>query len=133
MIEFRSALLNAGYEVSLSHANKLALKTNAPNEFIWDMMRAWEKLHPTNREKLSPDSVAYKILSAESKVPVSFNVHPEANPASRVMQLKRFQVNPERNWGPKTKAAAGNFSDSEKRIRNQGKKRKLKEDEDDNQ
>ena len=55
---------------------------------------------------------------------VSFDLHPHANPASREQQLKRFQPNPERNWGPKTRAAAGTFRDSDKRIRNQGKKRK---------
>ena len=31
----RSAVLNAGYEVSLSHAAKNSLKTNAPVDFIW--------------------------------------------------------------------------------------------------
>ena len=36
----RSALLNAGYRVSLSHANKKALKTDAPNSFIWKILRA---------------------------------------------------------------------------------------------
>lgn len=36
-----SALLNAGYKVSGSHACAGSIKTNAPNSFIWDMMRAW--------------------------------------------------------------------------------------------
>ena len=44
MLTFRSALLNAGYEVSYSHANKNSIKTNAPNEVIWDIVRAWEKV-----------------------------------------------------------------------------------------
>ncbi len=124
LLDFRSALLNGGYRVSLSHANKLALKTDAPNQFVWDMMRAWEKEHPVNRDKLSSDSVAYVLLSAPQKNQVSFELHPEANPVSRALQLKRFQVNPERNWGPKNRAIAGTFVDDNKRIRNQGKKRK---------
>jgi len=124
LLTFRSALLNAGYRVSLSHANKLALKTDAPNEFVWDMMRAWEKLNPANRDKISTDSVAHAILAAPQKSEVNFELHPQANPPSRVQQLKRFQLNPERNWGPKSKAAAATFDDSEKRARNQGKKRK---------
>ena len=33
-------LLNAGYRVSLSHANRMAVKTDAPNDFVWRMMRA---------------------------------------------------------------------------------------------
>ena len=32
---FRSAFLNAGYRISGSHANKAAIKTDAPPEFIW--------------------------------------------------------------------------------------------------
>ena len=66
LLDFRSAFLNAGYRVSLSHACKNALKTDAPNQFVFDMCRAWEKLHPTNRDKLDKDSVAWKLLNAES-------------------------------------------------------------------
>merc|ERR1711962_1563850 len=47
---FRSAFLNAGYRVSLSHAHKGAIKTDAPPEFLWDMMRAYEKENPSNPE-----------------------------------------------------------------------------------
>ena len=129
MVQFRSALLNAGYRVSLSHANKHALKTDAPNEFIWDMMRAWEKVNPVNKANLTEDSIPLKLLASPQTREVSFELHPEANPASRMQQLKRFQINPERNWGPKSKASAGNFKDDQKRIKNQGKKRR-KEDSD---
>ena len=66
LLDFRSAILNAGYRVSLSHACKNALKTDAPNQFVFDMIRAWERLHPTNRDKIDRDSVAWKLLSAES-------------------------------------------------------------------
>lgn len=44
MVKFRSALLNAGYKVSYSHANKVSIKTDAPNEVVWDIVRAWEKV-----------------------------------------------------------------------------------------
>lgn len=37
----RSALLHAGYKVSLSHACKNAIKTNSPPATIWDIMRCW--------------------------------------------------------------------------------------------
>ena len=30
---------------------------------------------------------------------ISFEDHPDANPKSREMGLKRFQMNPEPNWG----------------------------------
>lgn len=133
MVDYRSAILNAGYRVSLSHACKNALKTDAPNDFIWRMMRAWEKLHPVNKDKLHADSVSFKLLSGKDDKEdgqISFQLHPDANPVSRAQNLKRFQLNPEKNWGPKTKASLGIFQDDAKRKRNQGKKRKLVSDSD---
>ena len=88
------------------------------------MMRTWEKQNPVKRDNLDENSVAKKILSGSISRAVSFEIHPDANPDSRAQQLRRFQINPERNWGPKSKAAAGNFDDDQKRRRNQGKKRK---------
>ena len=37
----RSAILDQGYRVSLSHANPNAIKTDAPQEVFWDIMRCW--------------------------------------------------------------------------------------------
>lgn len=37
----RSALLHAGFRVSLSHACKNAVKTDAPSSALWDIMRCW--------------------------------------------------------------------------------------------
>uniref|UniRef100_A0A8K9X3C0 tRNA (guanine(26)-N(2))-dimethyltransferase n=1 Tax=Oncorhynchus mykiss TaxID=8022 RepID=A0A8K9X3C0_ONCMY len=39
LLQFRSALLHAGHRVSLSHACKNALKTDAPPRVLWDVMR----------------------------------------------------------------------------------------------
>ncbi len=126
LLDFRSAILNAGYRVSLSHANKLAIKTDAPTEFIFDMMHAWEKKNPVNMEKLPKGSVAWTLLHRVPKHEVSFELHPDANPESRARQLKRFQQNPEKNWGPKARSTAGSFEDDAKRVRNQGRKRRKK-------
>lgn len=38
---FRSAVINAGYRISGTHVNPLGLKTDAPMEVIWDIMRCW--------------------------------------------------------------------------------------------
>lgn len=35
----QSALMNAGYRVSISHCNPNAIKTNAPPTFLWDIAR----------------------------------------------------------------------------------------------
>ena len=123
MTLFRSALLNAGYAVSLSHACKMAIKSNAPNDFIWDMIKAWEKLNPVRREKFAADSIPLKILNQPmyTDKDVSFELHPASNPASRAAGLKRFQMNPAPNWGPKMKAHTKQKEIEEKREQNQGK------------
>ncbi|KAM3925844.1 tRNA (guanine(26)-N(2))-dimethyltransferase [Leptodactylus fuscus] len=107
LLQFRSALLHAGYKVSLSHACQSAVKTNAPPSVIWDLMRCWEKLYPAKREKLSETCPAYHILRTEPSIEANFEIREDANPKSRKMGLKRFQENPEANWGPKARAKAG--------------------------
>uniref|UniRef100_A0A8C1PAZ8 tRNA (guanine(26)-N(2))-dimethyltransferase n=1 Tax=Cyprinus carpio TaxID=7962 RepID=A0A8C1PAZ8_CYPCA len=47
MLQFRSALLHAGYRVSLSHACKNAVKSDAPAEVLWDIIRCWVSDHHT--------------------------------------------------------------------------------------
>lgn len=130
MVQFRSALLNAGYQVSESHAAQASIKTNAPPQVLWDIIRAWERLHPANRAKMSDDRPGKRILEKEPKTTISFELHPEANPVSRQQELLRFQRKPERFWGPKTRAKTSLFhgDQEEKRFRNQGKKRKHQND-----
>uniref|UniRef100_A0A8C5PMH1 tRNA (guanine(26)-N(2))-dimethyltransferase n=1 Tax=Leptobrachium leishanense TaxID=445787 RepID=A0A8C5PMH1_9ANUR len=126
LLQFRSALLHAGYRVSLSHACKSAVKTDAPPAVIWDIMRCWEKQNPVKREKLSASSPAYHILSTEPSIEACFTVRSDANPKSRKMGLKRFQENPEANWGPKAKAKSGgqiSTSLEEKRKQHQNKRK----------
>lgn len=38
---FRSALLNMGYEVSISHVLPQSIKTNAPMSDIWGVLASW--------------------------------------------------------------------------------------------
>lgn len=47
----RSAILNAGYKVSYSHAAKMSVKTNAPPSLVWDIIRSWEKKYPVKLAK----------------------------------------------------------------------------------
>lgn len=131
MLVFRSALLNAGYEVSYSHASKVSIKTNGPNDVIWDIVREWEKEHPVKREKLAENSPAARILGAPSSMTnISLAMHPHANPISRQKHLSRFQQNPTVNWGPGVRSR--NMVDYEsktedsKRARNQNKHSKKK-------
>eukprot|EP00088_Acartia_fossae_P002172 TRINITY_DN10859_c0_g1_i1.p1 TRINITY_DN10859_c0_g1~~TRINITY_DN10859_c0_g1_i1.p1 ORF type:complete len:545 (-),score=78.04 TRINITY_DN10859_c0_g1_i1:131-1765(-) len=123
---YTSALLNAGYKFSLSHANKHALKTDAPISFLWDLLR---RLAATKNKdllkNLSPDSPGYKIMSKPAVAEVNFDPHPHANPPSREMNLVRYQINPEANWGPKARSKTSIIPEkSEKQVRNQGRKQK---------
>ncbi|CAL8331960.1 unnamed protein product [Lota lota] len=106
LLQFRSALLHAQHRVSLSHACKNAIKTDAPPSVIWDIMRSWEKANPVKREKLSETSPAFKILSKEPSLQACFTVREDANPQSRKRHLTRFQENPQAFWGPKARARA---------------------------
>jgi len=130
ILTFRSALLNAGYKVSYSHASKTSIKTDAPNDIIWDIVRAWEKEHPVKREKLAVDSPAARILAASSTTDISLAMHPLANPISRQKHLSRFQQNPTVNWGPgvrsRTRIDLENRTEDSKKVRNQNKNSKKK-------
>uniref|UniRef100_A0A8C1RC59 tRNA (guanine(26)-N(2))-dimethyltransferase n=1 Tax=Cyprinus carpio TaxID=7962 RepID=A0A8C1RC59_CYPCA len=111
MLQFRSALLHAGYRVSLSHACKNAVKSDAPAEVLWDIIRCWVSDHHT----------LLKGLQA------CFEIREDANPQSRKRHLTRFQENPQANWGPKARAKAGGRISSEledKRKQFQGKRKK---------
>jgi len=122
---YTSAILNAGYKFSLSHANKHALKTTAPISFLWDMLRAQarhnKKDPPT--KNLNPSAPGFRLMSTPpSTENISFEPHPEANPRSRELNLVRFQLNPEANWGPKARAKTSIIPDKpEKQSKNQGK------------
>lgn len=131
LLQMRSALLHAGYRVSLSHACKNAVKTDAPHSVMWDIMRSWAKIHPVKREKLSESSPAFRILSKEPVLQACFDIREDANPKSRKQGLKRFQENPEANWGPKARAkASGGIHPclEEKRKRLQNKRKQRNED-----
>ncbi|KAH9508918.1 tRNA methyltransferase 1 [Bulinus truncatus] len=125
MVTFRSALLNAGYRVSLSHAAKNSYKTDAPSKFVWDIMRCWVKENPVSSKRLTPGSVAKAILDQQPEANISFNEHSLANPLSRKQGLLRWQTNPEPHWGPKAKAKRAGIPDLvEKQATNQGKRTK---------
>uniref|UniRef100_H3B3T1 tRNA (guanine(26)-N(2))-dimethyltransferase n=1 Tax=Latimeria chalumnae TaxID=7897 RepID=H3B3T1_LATCH len=127
----RSAILHAGYQVSLSHACKNTIKTDAPPAIIWDIMRCWEKKNPVKREKLSETSPAFHILGKEPVLQACFNIRQDANPKSRKRHLRRFQENPEANWGPKAKAKAGggiSLALEDKRKQHQNKRKNRSDD-----
>mmetsp|Transcript_18145 Transcript_18145/g.26963 ORF Transcript_18145/g.26963 Transcript_18145/m.26963 type:complete len:568 (-) Transcript_18145:785-2488(-) len=101
MDSVKAALINAGYRVSGQHKEPQALKTNAPNRFIWDMLRVWIKDHPVSEKHLTEGSTAQKILSVEPVHEVDFTVPKDF---AKRKKACRFPMNPEKNWGPKPRA-----------------------------
>lgn len=104
-LKMRSAILHEGYNVSLSHACKNSLKTNAPLDVLWDILRFWAKTHPVNISRFHEGTALKAILSKEPKKDYKLDeIHPQANPPSRKEALQRFPENPAAHWGPGTRA-----------------------------
>jgi tRNA (guanine26-N2/guanine27-N2)-dimethyltransferase len=98
--QLRSAIINAGFRVSGSHANPLALKTDAPPKVVWDIIRCWVKLHPIKPPE--PGSYPANILSKEVETEADFRKAAGAVPESVKAGVKRFVQNPA-FWGPKAR------------------------------
>ncbi|KAI5062041.1 hypothetical protein GOP47_0022580 [Adiantum capillus-veneris] len=99
---FRYAVVNAGYNISSSHASPLGLKTNAPMDVVWDIMRCWVKTHPVKAQ--TPDHAGTKILSQEPVLQANFSKVNAALSKARTKGIPRFVPNPEEYWGPKPRA-----------------------------
>ncbi|OAY73270.1 putative tRNA (guanine(26)-N(2))-dimethyltransferase 1 [Ananas comosus] len=101
-VMFRSAVINAGYRISGSHVNPLGLKSDAPMDVIWDIMRCWVKSHPIRAQP--PDHSGTVILSKEPKLQANFARVVASLSKAQAKKVKRFLPNPERHWGPKVRA-----------------------------
>jgi len=130
LITFSSAILSLGYKLSPTHCTPNGLKTNAPPEALWSILRAWRKqCHNTKSiDALSQYTVAYKILSRgdeEEEKKVDFTHRSDA--IAKSADIPRFLPNPrisnplipflplsEKNWGPGTKAGKKRYSDDTK-------------------
>lgn len=104
-LKMRSAILHEGFRVSLSHASKNSLKTDAPMSVLWDILRFWAKSHPVASSRFQEGSPLKAILSKEVTKEYNFDtIHPKANPPSRKEALSRFPENPAAHWGPGTRS-----------------------------
>ncbi|OZJ05620.1 hypothetical protein BZG36_01505 [Bifiguratus adelaidae] len=108
-----SALLNGGYKASVSHCAADSVKTDAPASVMWDILRAWVKEHPIKQENIRDDSVAKAILDVSPQFQADFTYHKDAESESRKQKLVRFQMNPEKNWGPKARPSSKRSSDDD--------------------
>jgi tRNA (guanine26-N2/guanine27-N2)-dimethyltransferase len=115
-LQFKSALVNAGYEVSGYHKEPDAIKTTAPPNVVWDVLRAWAKLHPPKPPK--EDTAAAKILAVEPTTAIDFTlVSAVVQQSKAASSVKRFPMNPEANWGPKQRATGKRKAETQGAIK----------------
>jgi len=114
MIDMQSALINAGYRVSNFHKEPMAVKTDAPNAVLWDILRAFVKKSPQDgvgkKKKLRAGSVA--ILEKANNTSLVIDFTPPASLTGEKKKALRFPPNPEANWGPKRRAGRPPVSES---------------------
>ncbi|OIV90195.1 hypothetical protein TanjilG_01391 [Lupinus angustifolius] len=101
-IMFRSAVINAGYRISGTHVNPLGLKSDAPMDVIWDIMRCWVKTHPVKAQ--TEDLPGSVILAKEPVLQANFTRAVASLSKAQAKKVARFLPNPERHWGPKLRA-----------------------------
>ncbi|KAJ4707250.1 tRNA (guanine(26)-N(2))-dimethyltransferase [Melia azedarach] len=101
-VMFRSAVINAGYRISGTHVNPLGLKSDAPMDVIWDIMRCWVKNHPVKAQP--PDQPGSVILAKEPTLQANFARAVASLSKAQAKKVARFLPNPERHWGPKLRA-----------------------------
>lgn len=116
-----AGLGSLGYRCSLTHAQPATLKTDAPWEAIWYVMiesdlEAKERLEERGTELLKETQPGYKIRanvgnwsSSETlgfpRDKLSFQPNSQSRSIERLRKLKivRYQENPTKNWGPKSR------------------------------
>lgn len=111
----RSALVSRGYQVSQSHTDPLALKTDAPPELIWDILRLWVakvgnpfvSKEGADNERVETGARILKVpASLISQKDVDFTVKRDkfVRKGAAAPLAARFPQNPMPEWGPKARA-----------------------------
>lgn len=98
LTEFKSALLHLGYRVSHFHRDPQAVKTDAPNSAVFDILRKWAEDHPP-KEKEKHAVLMKPVTTLKS---IEFTLHPCAVQSS--VNVARWLPNPAPHWGPKKRA-----------------------------
>ncbi|CZR65624.1 probable N2,N2-dimethylguanosine tRNA methyltransferase [Phialocephala subalpina] len=125
---FRGALRHLGYRVTRSHTKPGSIKTDAPWEVIWEIMREWVKQKEPIKDgavregtagwaimglgkkstqngdaKVSNgDDAEADVSTEEKKIEVVFDEKLGAEKDTK--KLVRYQLNPRENWGPMARA-----------------------------
>lgn len=130
----RTCLTAKGYQVSQSHTDSLALKTTAPPEILWDLLRLWaldsrsggagakkrrsrnetcgngakeETGKNINVSTMTPgERILAQAPSLVKAEDIDFSIKKDAwnRKSGDKSSAPRFLPNPEANWGPKSRA-----------------------------
>jgi tRNA (guanine26-N2/guanine27-N2)-dimethyltransferase len=127
---FRGALRHLGYRVTRSHTKAGSIKTDAPWDVVWEIMREWARQKAPIKEGAIREGTAGWTILGMDKVKKSVEDKAEANrkseePATagddkklqldvvfdeklgaeiRDKKIVRYQLNPRENWGPMSRA-----------------------------
>lgn len=122
MVVLRSAIINAGYRVSSSHATQDVIKTDAPVDALWDIFRSFLK-DQTNLDKVDKATPKYAVLSAtQGTTKCDFELTSDPGWVA-IKNSLRFPVLPA-NWGPKAAARMKMNGDIELEKPSERKERK---------
>lgn len=103
--QFRGTLDSLGYRVSHFHREPQAIKTDAPNAVVFDLIRLWAEEHPPTHCPLP--QMLKKPLTLQ--LPLEWKTEPEGERGSKVA---KFLPNPQPNWGPKPRARSGGLGNN---------------------
>lgn len=104
----RGAISHLGYRSTRSHCKPGSIKTDAPWDVLWHIIREWvRQKSPVKEASITEGTAGYKILKDEEKYKdmpeVVFNE--TLGKESRMGEkLIRYQVNPREHWGPMNRA-----------------------------
>nr|XP_039255713.1 tRNA (guanine(26)-N(2))-dimethyltransferase-like [Styela clava] len=107
-VMLRSAIMNAGYRVSSFHGRKSSIKTDAPPNVIWDIMKAWfESCDNNKKKKLKEGTPVHALVTRTSTTEkIDFTKRDDAISESKKKGVVRFPTLPD-YWGPKARAKEG--------------------------
>jgi tRNA (guanine26-N2/guanine27-N2)-dimethyltransferase len=120
--QFVAQMEKLGYKVSAQHKEPDAIKTDAPNDVVWDVLRNWVRLNPISAKRAQKGgetwggkggmTASMKILETEPKFTCDFE-DLKSNSLKTRKKAVRYPMNPEPNWGPKARAIGKRAADEE--------------------
>ena len=113
-------LKKLGYETSLTHCSPGRLKTNAPPEVIWDIIRTWY----FNEGKTLPDDdpKIRAILEAKNSTEIKLEIDENVKKQLKIDKKRcKFLGNPSKNFGPKPAAGKNKKKHHQNEINEENK------------